>query len=658
MKYDLRLTANEKDLECNLDSLEEMIVIKSDLFAGFITPELTQAQREVFVAFRKYLQLLKANVKPSTMIKELEGAPDKALGMLEELTIVDQKATSYDLEKGYNSPYYSSKEEEEDRDEGKRTFVEEFGDDDVSDELMTRIRSLYDNPTPDNVLDEDMVELREELDRESSPLFQFDFQPVGQPKKALNIIQKQRRVSQKKQLRPATRNDDIGQEITRGVADMARRVIEKSKSPQGNELKDNDKVTFNFFTKKFSHPLQSAIFTVAEIANDSSQFETYMQMLANQLNSNKSFDIDNEFQADMTIICEPNAGRKTNLSILGKLNMTTVLHHKHSILPFKNSEDNLCLARAICITKAHFHKDDDRKSYNKYKNLQKRPLTLMRCAKNLHREAGVPERDCGQEELKKFQEYLVPDYRLKVMSVTYPYCITFKGPSSAPLVLHLLFQSGPEGGNGHYHSCTSYSAFLERSYFYEECNRGFNTNEFRHHPCEGRRCKACKTIECGPKSNHPSLLCTHCNRSCALLRDGLCRIQMETGRVRNCFGRLFGDMTNELDEGDYIMEFISAGAKNYGYITAQGKSCVKVKGFPLNAHGMAQLNYEVMKQNILDEIQHPLDEARKTEIVNSVHFVQDPVKKKIRTETHIKSYRLVFDKRVVDNGTFTLLPYG
>ena len=85
---------------------------------------------------------------------------------------------------------------------------------------------------------------------------------------------------------------------------------------------------------------------------------------------------------------------------------------------------------------------------------------------------------------------------------------------------------------------------------------------------------------------------------------------------------------------------------------------MKVKGFSLNARGIAQLNYEVMKQNILDEIRHPLDESRKTEIVNPLHFVRDPVMKKIRTETQIKAYRLVFDKRVMDSGTFRSLPYG
>lgn len=100
------------------------------------------------------------------------------------------------------------------------------------------------------------------------------------------------------------------------------------------------------------------------------------------------------------------------------------------------------------------------------------------------------------------------------------------------------------------------------------------------------------------------------------------------GESEIALGDYLGDMANELDKGDHIAEFISAGAKNYGYVTAQGKSCVKVKGFSLNVRGMAQLNYGIMKNNILEEISHPLDESRKTEIINPVHFVRDPVKRK------------------------------
>ena len=120
-------------------------------------------------------------------------------------------------------------------------------------------------------------------------------------------------------------------------------------------------------------------------------------------------------------------------------------------------------------------------------------------------------------------------------------------------------------------------------------------------------------------------------------------------------GDYLGDMTNELDE-DFITEFISGGAKNYGYITKNGKVCVKVCGFSLNYRGSKQLNHQVMKRNILQEIQDPLPYRRNTNVVNPCHFVCEPASKRITTVELVKKYGLVFDKHVIDR--FTSYPYG
>ena len=69
-----------------------------------------------------------------------------------------------------------------------------------------------------------------------------------------------------------------------------------------------------------------------------------------------------------------------------------------------------------------------------------------------------------------------------------------------------------------------------------------------------------------------------------------------------------GEMTNELDDGDYIIDFTSAGPKNYRYKTKNGKVCCKVLGFTLNLRGQQQLNYHIIRQNLLDELTDPLDE--------------------------------------------------
>ena len=65
-----------------------------------------------------------------------------------------------------------------------------------------------------------------------------------------------------------------------------------------------------------------------------------------------------------------------------------------------------------------------------------------------------------------------------------------------------------------------------------------------------------------------------------------------------------------------------------------------------------------MKQNIFDEILDPKDERRDTVILNPRHFKRNPIAKTIRTETVVKKYGLVFDKRVPHVGTFKSYPYG
>lgn len=89
-----------------------------------------------------------------------------------------------------------------------------------------------------------------------------------------------------------------------------------------------------------------------------------------------------------------------------------------------------------------------------------------------------------------------------------------------------------------------------------------------------------------------------------------------------------------LDEGDWIEEFVSAGAKNYGYRARLGHICTKVKGFSLNVRGRQQLNFQVLKDNVMQEMIHRRHVV--THVHNPVHFVRDPVVKKIRTKPQKK----------------------
>ena len=57
--------------------------------------------------------------------------------------------------------------------------------------------------------------------------------------------------------------------------------------------------------------------------------------------------------------------------------------------------------------------------------------------------------------------------------------------------------------------------FLNRSYYCYECDRGFNTEDYEHHPCEGRKCVSCYRMNCPEFRRHeePSGKSGKCLRS-------------------------------------------------------------------------------------------------------------------------------------------------
>ena len=110
------------------------------------------------------------------------------------------------------------------------------------------------------------------------------------------------------------------------------------------------------------------------------------------------------------------------------------------------------------------------------------------------------------------------------------------------------------------------------------------------------------------------------------------------GQTPIAAGYFLGDMTDELEGEDYIVEFVSGGAKNYGYRTREGKTECKVRGFTLNVRGRGSLNYEVMKENILKELEHPLEQRRVVNVTNPNHFKRDQTHKRIALVEQQKKY--------------------
>ena len=121
-------------------------------------------------------------------------------------------------------------------------------------------------------------------------------------------------------------------------------------------------------------------------------------------------------------------------------------------------------------------------------------------------------------------------------------------------------------------------------------------------------------------------------------------------------GNYLGDFTSELKEDEYITEFVAAGPKNYAYATNKGVVCCKVRGFTLNTRGQAVLNFASVKDLVLAEILQPMETQRTLTLRNPHKIVREPVKKRLRTVSQDKQYKLVFDKRVLN--AFNSYPYG
>ena len=346
------------------------------------------------------------------------------------------------------------------------------------------------------------------LSRAHEPLLEFNFTPTAHRQRWRNVLHKQTFRARIEQKRRPTTTDNLGHEVTAALFRAIDREITRNST-----LTPHSTVHFMMQSDQFTHAFQSTTFTVHEFRQGSERLNTYLQSLAHKLNSNQEFTPNDSFTVETTFIRTPSPGSGNgNKQKPGREAIEKLLARKQSVIQIKN-DDELCCARAIVTMKAWCQKDDSVAGNNQYKNIRQGRPIQTRLAQALHVQAGVPLGPCGIPELLKFQEVL-PEYQIKVLSVDSPHCIIFQGP---PAPCHVLLIKVDD----HYHGCTSFGGFLSKSYYCHDCNRGYNTEDIEHHPCEGRKCLSCERKDCVDFTaakiechNHPQPIvpCQQCNR--------------------------------------------------------------------------------------------------------------------------------------------------
>ena len=306
--------------------------------------------------------------------------------------------------------------------------------------------------------------------------------------------------AQLRQLQDPVPGDNIGMALTEALHRAIKTELDREQRPTHHF------VNFAITAHGFTHAYQTANFTVGEILQRTARLDEMLATLASKLNSNEAFNPDRGFQVDVVFVSMPGpgSGRHKQRNV-GRLCLDRDNKKKRCIVTIRN-RDALCCARAIVTMRAHCHKDQGVEGFRDWENLKKGYPVQQRQAQELHREAGVAEGPCGLPELRQFQQTLGSQYQLLVMTRMKPFFLMFKGPA-APYQIRLL------KSNDHFDGCTSFPAFVNRSYYCVDCERGFNTNDRTNHTCQGNRCRACGRFDCQDyvRGTRPTDYCSLCH---------------------------------------------------------------------------------------------------------------------------------------------------
>ena len=331
------------------------------------------------------------------------------------------------------------------------------------------------------------------------PLFEFTFTSIGPRRRWKNVVERAQFRAKLNQQREPVMGDNVGEELTNALyTAIQTEVLREKRSPL-------DFVNFAITADGFSHAFQSINFRVGEFLKRTTRLHELFDNLAAKLNSNESFDHNQGFNVEVVFVKTPQRGRGKKNRNPGQRCLDNENKRKRCIIPIRNRDD-LCCPRAIATMIAYCRREESVDASFNWRYMKEGKKVQEHAARELCQQAGVNPGPCGWDELHKFQEYLKPTYQLLVMCRTHPFFLFFRG-DPAPKQICLL------KSDDHFDACTSFSAFVNRSYWCSLCERGFNVNDAKNHPCQGRSCHSCNRTNCPDykRDGQPTKICDWCN---------------------------------------------------------------------------------------------------------------------------------------------------
>ena len=192
------------------------------------------------------------------------------------------------------------------------------------------------------------------------------------------------------------RGNFIGQQnIVRALQEGLRRAVDRVLATTPN-LHDQDRLYFTLCSNRLTNNFQGWGLRAGEWREGGARLDALFDRLAQALNSNEQFEMDDSFQLSITQVHHAPQGRgKPRRSKPGHPALAALTLQKRSVIRIQNT-DELCCARALVVANARLDQ------HPKWESIRKGGPLQRTLAWDLHHEAHVPLGPCDYDALTAF----------------------------------------------------------------------------------------------------------------------------------------------------------------------------------------------------------------------------------------------------------------
>ena len=141
------------------------------------------------------------------------------------------------------------------------------------------------------------------------------------------------------------------EEDLRALEDGLRRAVDRVLATTPN-LHDQDRLYFTLSSNRLTNNFQGWGLRAGEWREGGARLEALFDRLAQALNSNEQFEMDDSFQLSITQVHHaPRGSGKPRRGKPGHAPLTVLTVRSHSVIRIQNN-DELCCARALVVAKA------------------------------------------------------------------------------------------------------------------------------------------------------------------------------------------------------------------------------------------------------------------------------------------------------------------